>query len=134
MFHLIYMSSAVRPFSVEELDALLAVARRNNTALGLTGMLVYKDSNFLQVLEGEQAAVEELYGKITKDPRHTGCTIFIQEPIVAREFADWSMGFRDLGGTRDPASEGFSGILQADRTDLSVFPTKVRAFMRIFVA
>lgn len=133
MFQIIYMSTAVSAFSGEDLESLLAVSRRNNTALSVTGLLVYKDYCFLQVLEGEQSTVEGLYTKIMKDERHSGCTIFIQEPKAAREFADWSMAFRDLSLGKGRESEGFNDILQSDRTDLSVIPTKVRAFMRMFV-
>ncbi len=134
MYHIIYMSTAVRRFSGEELEALLTISRRNNPAWGVTGLLLYKDFSFLQVLEGEQATVEKLYSKIVQDNRHYGCTVFIREPILAREFADWSMGFRDLDRSNGPASEGFNDILQADKTDISGFPRKVRAFMKIFVA
>lgn len=134
MFQLIYMSTAVRAFSDAELESLLTISRRNNTALGVTGLLVYKDLSFLQVLEGEQGTVERLYSKILKDVRHQGCNIFIQETKPAREFADWSMAFRDLSSGKGPDSEGFNDVLQADRTDLSVFPSKVRAFMRMFVS
>ncbi len=63
MFSLTYVSSAVRPFAEDELADLLAVSRQNNARLGITGMLLYKDGNFMQVLEGEEAEVRTLYEK-----------------------------------------------------------------------
>ena len=60
MFHLVYVSSAVRPFSKSELVELLNVTRDNNSRLGVTGMLLYRDGNFMQVLEGGEPVVRAL--------------------------------------------------------------------------
>ncbi len=57
MFFLVYVSSATRPFSGEDLRALLETCRKDNAELGVTGMLLYKDGNFMQVLEGDEDAV-----------------------------------------------------------------------------
>ena len=64
MFQLVYLSSASQPFSEDDLVALLTQARQNNTAHGLTGMLLYKDGNFMQVLEGDEAEVRRLFHTI----------------------------------------------------------------------
>ncbi|MEP7187723.1 MAG: BLUF domain-containing protein, partial [Roseiflexaceae bacterium] len=61
MYYLSYASVAVTPFTSAALQALLLTSRRNNMQLGITGMLLYKDGEFMQVLEGEQAAVQALY-------------------------------------------------------------------------
>jgi len=75
---LVYVSSATLPFSGEDLRALLATCRENNAELGVTGMLLYKDGNFMQVLEGDEQAVRGLYARIAADPRHGG-EITLQE-------------------------------------------------------
>ena len=67
---LIYVSSAQVPFSNIELTKLLETARRNNTLIDVTGMLVYRDGNFMQVIEGEEEAIRGLHEKIRCDPRH----------------------------------------------------------------
>ena len=54
MFYTVYVSSAVDLFSDEELLKLLDVSRKNNQALDVTGMLLYKGGNFMQFLEGEK--------------------------------------------------------------------------------
>jgi hypothetical protein len=51
MLSLVYASSAKQLFSEEDLTALLQQSRDNNTRLGLSGLLLYKDGNFMQVLE-----------------------------------------------------------------------------------
>jgi len=95
---LIYASTANRPLSEVELSLLLLAARRNNESLGVTGMLLYHDGEFLQVLEGEREAVQALFGRIARDPRHTRVTLLQRQRVVQRQFADWSMGFATLKG------------------------------------
>jgi len=72
MFSLVYVSSAVTPFSSTELADLLTVSHQNNLPAGITGMLLYKDGNVMQVLDGEEPAVLELYTRIGRDPRYRG--------------------------------------------------------------
>jgi hypothetical protein len=110
MFFLVYVSSATRPFSGEDLRALLATCRKNNAELGVTGMLLYKDGNFMQVLEGDEGAVRGLYARIAEDTRHGGEMTLQQGFTEGRQFPDWSMGFRDLdppGARADPAYNEF---------------------------
>ncbi len=94
--HCIYASAAVQDFTPEELTGLLEVARGNNDRLGLTGILLYVEGNFLQVLEGERAAVDQIYESISRDKRHTRVTQIVSESISRRAFTDWSMGFLSL--------------------------------------
>jgi hypothetical protein len=108
MFHLVYVSSAVKPFSKTELVELLKEARENNERLDVTGMLLYRDGNFMQVLEGEEPVVRDLYAKIERDPRHEGSIILLEETLKRRQFGEWSMGFRDLNDKDVHALPGFS--------------------------
>jgi hypothetical protein len=109
MFHLVYVSSAVKPFSQSQLVELLVKARKNNSQRGITGMLLYKDGNFMQVLEGEETAVRELYDIIHQDPRHTGTIVLLEEELSKPQFGDWSMGFRNLA---DPTVQSLPGFSQ----------------------
>lgn len=69
MIYLVYVSSAVKLFSSAELQQLLRGARENNSSRDITGMLLYKDGNFMQVLEGEKEPVLALRDRISRDPR-----------------------------------------------------------------
>jgi hypothetical protein len=105
MFFLVYVSSATRPFSGEDLRVLLETCRKNNAELGVTGMLLYKDGNFMQVLEGDEGSVRGLYERIAADPRHGGEITLQQGFAEGRQFPDWSMGFPRPGlarGARRP--------------------------------
>jgi hypothetical protein len=96
MIMLIYVSSAVKLFSETELLDLLDKARSNNGALDITGMLLYRDGNFMQLLEGPEQVVTSLVQKIKRDPRHRGFQTLLQQTKDTREFGDWQMGFRNL--------------------------------------
>jgi hypothetical protein len=103
MISITYVSSATRSFSTVDLAKLLEAWRINNAARGVTGMLLFKDGNFMQVIEGEEANVRGLYEKLHLEPRHTGMLKLLEEKIDVRFFQDWSMGFenldeKDLGG------------------------------------
>jgi len=65
----------------EELAELLQGARDTNAELGLTGMLLYAEGSFFQVLEGQADVVDALYDKIERDKRHDQVTLVIREPI-----------------------------------------------------
>ena len=57
-------------------------------------MLLYQGGNFIQLLEGESAAIDTAYGRIEKDPRHHSCLRMLDGEAEERLFPDWSMGFR----------------------------------------
>ncbi len=93
LYTLIYVSSAVNKFAESELFGLLNLARSENKKTDITGVLLYNDGNFLQVIEGEKNNIEDLFKKIEKDPRHKGIIKIFEDQINKRRFGDWSMGF-----------------------------------------
>lgn len=96
LHQLIYQSQATVPFEAPELLALEQQAQAYNRAHGITGMLLHTaDGRFLQLFEGEEAAVRHLYYHgIVRDPRHRDCHVLAEGPCLYRSFAGWSMGFR----------------------------------------
>lgn len=72
---------------------MLEQARELNASNDVSGLLLYRDGAFLQVLEGERSRVHETYERIRADSRHTRVTTLIDEPAAQREFPDWRMGF-----------------------------------------
>jgi hypothetical protein len=74
-YRLIYASSAKRHLAPENLGAILAVARRNNARQGISGMLLYKDGSFIQLLEGDKPSLLGLFEIIKADPRHGAITV-----------------------------------------------------------
>lgn len=101
MFYLIYISSATKLMDDDELLFLLEQSREKNLKLNVTGMLLYKDGCFMQMLEGEKQAVLDLYKTIVVDHRHKGVITIITGDIEKRNFKDWSMGFCNIDKAAD---------------------------------
>ena len=93
LIQLVYVSAATVNFSSEDLDTLLDKARANNAALDVSGMLLFHEGTFLQVLEGSKQNVDMLYNKIALDTRHGNVLLLATREIDERNFGDWSMGF-----------------------------------------
>lgn len=95
LYSLVYVSSATNLFHEEDLRELLERSRKNNDSLGITGMLLYKDGNFIQAVEGPKTNVLMLEETITADERHRNLSVLLRETVTERSFPGWSMGFRN---------------------------------------
>jgi hypothetical protein len=110
LFQLIYESEKTATMSEREVRTLLRKARSKNKGLGITGLLLYAEDRFLQVLEGPETAVLSLYDTIRDDPRHRHVETLHATPVARRTFPDWKMGLEDL--TTVSGEAGTSEFLQ----------------------
>jgi Sensors of blue-light using FAD len=102
MLQIVYTSTADQEFSAADIERLLADARKRNQAIGVTGMLLFHDGTFLQALEGEQRAVNEVFASIRSDARHRDIAVLHRGPgFEQRVFGDRPLGFADFGGAAD---------------------------------
>ena len=70
MFELIYVSTAANRMTKDDLQSIMFESMRFNSDHSITGLLLYDQGSFCQVLEGEEKDLKNLYKKICKDPRH----------------------------------------------------------------
>jgi hypothetical protein len=98
---MLYISRAVGPQTTAVTGSILSAAQAYNQLHGISGVLCQGQGLYLQVLEGERSAVNQLYGLIIHDPRHKDVELLQIEEIVERRFAKWSMAFVDISD-RDP--------------------------------
>jgi hypothetical protein len=91
LVRLLYASRAVDP-SPAAIDSILTQSRQYNPVSGITGILCYGGSVFLQAIEGGRVPVNDLYGHIQKDPRHKDVVLLSYEEISERRFGGWTMG------------------------------------------
>ncbi|WP_299042758.1 BLUF domain-containing protein [uncultured Tateyamaria sp.] len=96
MIRHVYTSLSLGPLNPSALSDILNTARRNNARDGLTGMLIYHNDRFLQVLEGPDAAVEDCLRRIEVDERHRRMRPLLSEQVTERLFTRWRMGFCDI--------------------------------------
>ena len=114
MFYLTYVSWSTYLLPYEELVELLIKARARNEDKGITGMLIYKNETFIQVLEGERRTVVELFREIEKDPRHRNPVVVSAGEIEQRNFPDWSMGFYCMRWLLKLPIQGINDVIQRD--------------------
>lgn len=110
LFQLVYRSEATEPMSEADIRELLRTARQNNERLEITGLLLRAQNRFLQVLEGPETAVRDLYATIREDSRHSHVETVFATLISRRTFPDWKMGLEDLSVVA--GEEGTSEFLQ----------------------
>lgn len=128
MIRLIYISTTRQPHTPAELDQILRVSRRNNAAVGVSGLLIAGGNRFLQVLEGDEAAVGRTYERICGDPRHFATVVLSQRPITERAFGAWDMGFQ-------PSAASITGGAVADDVAALIAPIEdniVKAYFEEF--
>lgn len=113
IFQLLYVSGATRPISPSDLDDILASSRRNNERRDVTGVLLYADDTFIQVLEGDRATVGEVARVIRRDPRHRNFMVLVERNAEKRAFSQWQMGFKRLDPSRQQDGSVFKMSRQA---------------------
>ena len=92
-----------------ELRTILDAARRRNQLDEVSGALLFTNSGFAQVLEGQREVIERTFERISADPRHSDVTVLSFTPTEKRSFPDWSMGF--CGQMADDAADPLAGVL-----------------------
>ena len=92
LVRLMYASRVAEGLKPDALHAILKKSTTNNPTIGVTGVLCFSGSVFLQVLEGGRSQVSALYNRIVVDPRHRDVVLLTYTEIAERRFAGWAMG------------------------------------------
>jgi uncharacterized protein YbgA (DUF1722 family) len=93
MYRVIYISSAVSSFTSSQLEEMLYKFRAYNNKHNITGILLYVDGDFIQVMEGEKKEIVKLFDNIKRDTRHKGIITLFEGFTKYNQFPDWRMGF-----------------------------------------
>jgi hypothetical protein len=113
IYQILYSSRETYPLRAEDLIRLLLSSRERNRGADVTGVLLYRQGRFMQLLEGSEAAVRPLYAHIADDPRHGDIEVQLARTCDARLMHGWNMGYADAptAGGR----EAFDGLRADDR-------------------
>lgn len=109
IYHVLYRSQATHAPTEADLQALLEWSHTYNAAHDITGLLLYSDGRFVQLVEGPEATVRALYARIQQDTRHTQVVTLSDGPGPQRWFADWHMAF---GHVEAPELHQTLGIME----------------------
>ncbi len=96
LYQLIYISQAKEDLNYYDLDNILVSARKNNSTNQITGLLIFKDGFFIQLLEGSENQVKYILSKVVQDQRHKLVKVIGEWPTDKRFFPNWSMSFHDI--------------------------------------
>lgn len=136
IYRVIYVSNARKNLREEEVGNILESSRRNNAAIGVTGLLIFHENRFFQVLEGERELVRNVYKRIHKDKRHNSVRLVSEEMSEHRAFPKWQMGYAKPDELPEQARDAAFSIYNMvsasspERGD----DDRVRLFVRSFLA
>lgn len=108
---LTYTSLARLDLTAEDLDAIHRTAREANALEGISGVLVFNGTHFLQIIEGAPNAIDELLERLRRDPRHSGLEVRDEREVEERSFGSWSMELVRVSGSGFEARETLAACL-----------------------
>lgn len=128
MLHqLVYSSVASESMPKSKLYKILHGARTANAIAGVTGLLVFAEGKFLQVLEGPKDTVSALMQKISADHRHENVQVIAEGAIDVRMFPSWEMAYVSTNARELATWAGLRNTTTIDETlaRLTADPTRV---------
>ena len=133
IFHLVYRSHAVATLTDEDISRILKTARDHNLATNLTGLLIFRQRGFMQLLEGAERNVRDLYAKICVDDRHQRVQLMFEAKSEYRIFDKWDMAY--LSGALDPSSADtlfdlFESVVAKNTSEKSLILPVLRNFSK----
>ena len=131
MKNIVYVSTAVKLMHENQLFDILHNSRQHNAALNISGVLLYSEGTFIQVLEGKDGIIDALYLRIQADQRHKNVIKLIDEPITEKSFAQWLMGFAVTDTKKTDKLVGY--LKSISELDLSSSDSTAVAAIKTFI-
>jgi len=88
-----YVSTASRNLEEEKIENILRISEENNNKNNITGLLLFSEGNFFQIIEGRKEEIAELYNKIEKDSRHHNIIKIFEKRIYKEAFDGYKSDF-----------------------------------------
>ncbi|MBW1294223.1 BLUF domain-containing protein [Aquimarina litoralis] len=108
-----YVSTANRSLTLPKISELFEFVKTTNDNLNITGILMYSDGNFFQILEGEKALIKELFRKILIDPRHYDIIKIFDHEMEEPSFTKYNSDFLTIN--RKSKHSELEGFLEKER-------------------
>jgi len=132
LVHCVYSSAGTIEFSHDDIIELLEKARDNNAKLDITGMLLYDNGSFFQVLEGRHDTVTSLLKAIQQDDRHNHVVKIIYENIDNRDFSEWTMGYSDVTKDELRKIEGLNDFFRSNSSYIDLDKGRAKTLLKAF--
>src|ERR1700749_215765 len=79
----------------------------NNRRANITGMLIYTEGSFIQVLEGPEDSLRKTYEQNVQDNRQKNIIKLAEDTITSPNFDSWSMAFIATDPSKIDMLEGY---------------------------
>jgi hypothetical protein len=93
LYAICYVSSEVNNLSEDDVHKILKQAKINNTINNITGILLYSEGNFFQVIEGDKLAITNLFEEIVNDNRHQNIIKIFEREVYQEPFNGYESRF-----------------------------------------
>jgi hypothetical protein len=114
LVRLLYTSVLSKNHSSEVIQEILEKGRASNARNGITGILLFRNGEFLQLLEGDMFNVYFTFKKIRDDERHYKIRILHESPIESRLFSSWTMAYKDEKTSIDFMNDEISHLIKSN--------------------
>ncbi len=99
---IVYLSKANEEFLKRDARQQLKIhSQSENAKHDISGLLIYSEGYFLQIIEGTSAEIDALYTRISHDPRHSKLDLLTRSVGSTRMFSKWSMGLVETEDVSD---------------------------------
>lgn len=114
----IYISTARPDLSLKDFSDIIEASQRKNGSCGITGVLCFNGTNFMQFLEGDRAMVNDRLHLIGSDNRHNGMVTVERRSAMAREFPSWHMASSVINIEGRDSDQKLTDILAIDTVSM----------------
>lgn len=104
---LIYVSTAEENVDYSEILNILTHSWKYNHNSYISGMLLYDDRHFMQIIQGPILTIDKLYARIEHDSRHTNIKLIGEELLHERDCSGWGIGFYNKQEVADALYDAF---------------------------
>lgn len=91
-----YVSTAAENLSDSQVGQILEQSQNDNNSNQITGLLLYSEGNFFQVLEGKKEELVQLFNTIKADSRHFNIIKIFEKEINSNKFNEYEVDFLSL--------------------------------------
>ncbi|MCK0156561.1 BLUF domain-containing protein [Cellulophaga sp. F20128] len=134
IYQLTYRSTSINTINTTDLESIHSLADKKNKKLNITGCLVFYNTKFYQLLEGDEQDVISLYNEIKRDHRHTKIELIAEGLTKNRIFPNWGMAYYPIAENRCNKSEFKqfkSNLLLLTKLTTSVTKTELNFWKQI---
>lgn len=126
IYYIIYASKCQQGLEADQLEHILVHSSIFNKINSVTGILLFSEGHFLQLIEGNKEDVINLWNSIQADTRHYDFYKIVEGSLEERMFSDWSMCYKSENYEELQLIEAYRNPNDANHLQLSSVPILIK--------